>query len=169
MPLIVVPQADADALIDRAYFTEFAEKMGWDLTGKDPDKVIDPAIRRASLYMSLGWGWSGAKVGPTVLAFPRTMYDAAGVPIPTDPLPEAIRMATAYATWEEVQRPNSLMPTVRPEAPVKRKKVGSLEVEYFNAPAIVQPIITALAPLLAGFLLVEEAADNPLVGFSYRV
>lgn len=172
MPLIATPgHAQADALITRDFFVTWATSMGFDLADKDPETQIDPAIRRASQFMALAFAWKGQKLNGRLqpMPWPRTnVYDEHGGLVSSETIPPEVEMATAYAAWQELQQPNSLMPVVPTNQPqVKRKRVGSLELEYFAPAQDVRPTITAIAPTVAELLVADRGSG--LVGFSYRV
>lgn len=172
MALIVTPNANADALISRAYFETWAASMGYDISAYDGDTQIDPAIRRGSFYINTSGPYKGYKTGgrEQTQAFPRTdLTDGDGEEIPDDEVPREVEQAAALASYQELLSPGSLNPTVAGGRKVKRTKVGPLEKEYFaDDPGSAAAVVTAVGPLLAGYLE-EGTYSNPLAGEAYRV
>lgn len=91
--------------------------------------------------------------------WPRTdAEDYEGNEIPDDEVPEEVESATYEAALREAASPGSLSPDYIPGAQLKRKKIGPMEREYFEAkegqnPA--RPVISMIDEIIAPVLVVR--------------
>lgn len=100
-------------------------------------------------------------------AWPRTGAEAYRSAIPSDMVPLAVEHASYHAALYEAQNPGALAVAVTASQAVKREKVGSIEVEYFEgkdgALFSATPMLSAVEGLLAPFFA------RPEVGAIYVV
>src|SRR3954470_20556169 len=100
-----------------------------------PSGLTAPVLRqRGSVYIDGLYGpqFSGTPTGGFTQerAFPRTGATAYGAAVPTDAIPVAVEHASYFAAYHEALNPGALSVAVTAAALVKRKKVGSIEIEY---------------------------------------
>lgn len=133
-----------------------------------PEAAPDPAIlrQRGSAYLD---GLYGAQFSGTPTAgfdqeraWPRTGAEARGASIPDDIIPGAIVRASYAAALHEAHNPGSLSVAASASGAVKREKVASLEVEYFegsgDAAADATVRLSSVEGLIAPFLRQPEIA-----------
>lgn len=103
-------------------------------------------------------------------AWPRTGATAYGAAIADDVIPTAVVSAAYFAAYREATSPGSLSATS--SGGVKREKVGSLEVEYFEAASQelrdanarrLAPAILEIEGLLAPFIAPLELVTGPAI------
>lgn len=103
-------------------------------------------------------------------AWPRIGASAYNLAIADNVIPSAVINASFAAAYQEATSPGSLTATT--SGTVKREKVGSLEVEYFEAgtdplrDAAARrnaPLILAVESLLAPFLTTLETSTGPTI------
>ena len=161
MALIVETGAgitDANSYLSESDFEAYCEDRGLTFSGD-----VEPALVRATAWIEARYGarFSGSPLNGRGqgLSWPRSgATDRAGNAIPSNEVPIEIKRAAAEATLREVKTPGSLMPDqTGGGAAVKRKKLGSMEVEYAVADGAAAaapsfPLIDGiLTPLLGGF------------------
>lgn len=175
MALIVTPGAtNADAFASFATVTAYATAKGLTWT---VDAVLgEPAIRRATAYLSNSFTWDGLKVHgrPQALAWPRAgVVDAEGWAVDSATIPQEIVDACCEGAVYELASPGGLTPTVVLAEKIKRKRervegVVDEETEYFGSPSSAQdarPILTLLEDMVAGLTRTDT---NPLAGATVR-
>ena len=95
-------------------------------------------------------------------AFPRTGASAYGQAIGADVIPLAVEHASYHAALQEAAKPGSLSITAVNSGALKRKKIDTLEKEYFegsgDAVADNTLRLSAVEGLLAAFLRAPEVA-----------
>jgi hypothetical protein len=130
--------------------------------------------QRASVYIDVVYGprfygLPTAGISQT-RAWPRTGAKAYGQGIASDVIPAAVVQASYVAAYQEAVSPGSLSATS--SGGIKREKVGSLEVEYFEAASLdvkdaaarrVAPAILAVDGLLAPFMAPLEISSGPTI------
>lgn len=103
-------------------------------------------------------------------AWPRTGATAYGAAVADNAIPAAVVTASYVAAYQETTSPGSL--SVSTSGAVRREKVGTLEVEYFEAASKelrdagarrVAPPILAIDGLLAPFITPLETATGPAI------
>ena len=127
-----------------------------------------PAVlrQRGSAYID---GLYGARFSgvPTsgfaqIDAWPRIGAEAYGQPIPSDMTPVAIEHASYAAAYQEAIKPGSLSVSASQGGALKRKKIDTIEKEYFegsgDAVADATLKLSAVEGLLAPFLTVSMPA-----------
>ena len=130
--------------------------------------------QRASVYIDAVYGprFYGVPTDSITQdrAWPRTGAKAYGQGIASDVIPAAVVQASYVAAYEEAISPGSL--SVTGSGGIKREKVGSLEVEYFEAASQdlkdaaarrVAPPILAIDGLLAPFMAPLEISNGPTI------
>lgn len=149
--------AGADAGISEAWFEAYCEARGITIPSGD----VEAAIVRATAWIEGQYGsqFPGVPVNgrDQGLSFPATgAYDRRGYEIPSDSLPREYQQAIAEATLRELASAGSLLPDRTSAPQVRRKKLGSMEIEYAVADGgrAAYPDFPAirgiLAPLLTG-------------------
>lgn len=133
-----------------------------------PENAPAPAIlrQRGSQYIDGLYGsrFSGVPTGGFVQvdAWPRTGAQAYGQPIPNDMTPVAVEHAAYAAAHHEANFPGSLTVAVSQAGAVKRKKIGTIEKEFFegsgDAVADGTLKLSAVEGLLAPFFSAPEIA-----------
>ncbi|MEC7798382.1 MAG: DnaT-like ssDNA-binding protein [Pseudomonadota bacterium] len=109
--------------------------------------------------------FSGYPTNPLVQerAYPRTGATAYGSPIASDIIPTAIINASYAAAWHEANNPGSLAVAATVAGTLKRKKIDTIEKEYFegsgNAAADATVRISAVEGLVAPFLTRAEVGS----------
>lgn len=172
MTIIVEDGTGGNALIDGDYFAQFASDMGWDIDSYD-DTEIEPAIRRASIYISNAFTYQGYKKnGRTqIQAFPRVgMLDNEGFGIDPDSIPREAQMATGYATMFELTTPGGLAPSGSLSQLVRQETVGPISIQYLDRNSGVEalrPTLYAVKDILSP-LITENAGSNNFVGRADR-
>lgn len=171
MALIVTPgDADADAMISRAYFQDYCAARGYDLADFDEDTEIDPAIRRGSTGLGSGCAWKGQKLNgrSQAQAWPRSgVTDAEGLTVDPETIPPEIEQATAESSWYELTV-GPLAPSVAMAGQIKREKTDVLETEYFGATTAdaSRPVLLLVQDIVAGLVSVTTSS---LAGSAVRV
>lgn len=127
-----------------------------------------PAVlrQRGSAYINGVYGadFSGVPTGgfAQIDAWPRIGAEAYGQPIPSDMTPVAIEHASYAAAYQEAIKPGSLSVSASQGGALKRKKIDTIEKEYFegsgNAVADATLKLSAVEGLLAPFLTVPIPA-----------
>lgn len=92
----------------------------------------EAAILYATTYLDSNFYWLGhIKISDQALGWPRILvYDREGRSIDSNIVPQRIKDATAELALEALTK--SLSPSLPRGGDVKRKKVSSLEIEYFS-------------------------------------
>lgn len=142
--------AEADA-----YFA--ARQTGnWD--GSDASKEM--ALRKAVTYLDNVYrgAWKGLRAAQTqALAWPRyDVIDEDGFVLPVDEIPEVLKRAQFEAA-DLIAEGVNLEATI--ERPIKREKVGPLEVEYMDG-AAAQAQYQAIHNYLRGLILRSPATNG---------
>lgn len=115
-------------------FEAWAEANGYDLSVGD----LSPAIlrQRGSAYIDGVYGarFRGVPTGGLAQerAWPRTGATFSGQPIAPDTIPVAVEHASYAAAYHEARNPGSLSISASSTSSVKREKIATLEVEYFQ-------------------------------------
>lgn len=107
-----------------------------------------PGVRSGGYNQAHAWGRDGAS----------TYY---GQPIPNGVVPTAVANASFEAGWLEYGKPGILSPVVTGSTVAKRKKVGQLEIDYFDASGLsaddlvklATPVVTVIEGLLWQFMI----------------
>lgn len=164
--------ATADAFASLATVETYAEAHGKsDWTDSTDDDAKEQAIRRATSWLSTAFTWKGYRANgrDQALAFPRRdVEDAEGEAVSSDEIPAEIVHATCEAAVYELANPGGLSPAVTLTDRVRSEQVGSLRVEYANAPMTaeaVRPVLLKVRELVSGLV---AASSNPLVGTAVR-
>jgi len=133
--------ADADS-----YFTD-RNKTDW-ISKSEAEKKA--ALIEATRFIDGNYLWTGhIKYNDQSLGWPRILVcDDEGRNIDSDTIPERVKFATCELAYEALTK--SLSPALPRGGEIKRRKVSSLEVEYFSnsSPDKVFPIANQL---LKGF------------------
>lgn len=159
MALKVEDGTGGDALITRQQFIDYCTAKGYDTSDFDPDVDFDPAIRRASTYISTGWNWQGFKVAgrSQILAWPRSgVVDNDGYGVDFNSIPREVQDATCEASFYELEHPNGLMPIITLTDRVASETVGPISTTYFNQGADISasaPVLTILNEILKPLLM----------------
>lgn len=111
-----------------AYFTA-RNNQTW-LSRNTPDK--EKAILYATAFLDSNFYWLGhIATSDQALGWPRILvYDHEGRSIDSDSVPQRVKDATAELALEALDK--SLSPSLARGGDVKRQKVASLEIEYFE-------------------------------------
>lgn len=133
-----------------------------------PPSAPAPAVlrQRGSAYIDglYGADFSGVPTGGFAQerAWPRVGAEAYGQPIPSDMTPVAIEHASYAAAHQEAIKPGSLSISASQGGALKRKKIDTIEKEYFegsgDAVADATLKLSAVEGLLAPFLTVPMPA-----------
>jgi hypothetical protein len=144
----------------RAYWAD----QGYVVPDGTTDEQLSPAWNRgASVIDRYEPRFSGTRTAgyQQAHAFPRngatTYY---GEAIPDGETPEAIAQASFEAAWLDYKNPGILSPVITGSSIAKRKKVGSLEIEYAASTAtdvddlvkLATPVVTTIEGLLWMFM-----------------
>lgn len=144
----------------KAYWAD----QGYVVPDGTTDQDLSPAWNRgASVIDRYEPRFSGTRTAgyQQAHAFPRngstTYY---GEAIPDGETPLAVAQASWEAAWLEFKTPGILSPVVTGSSMAKRKKVGSLEIEYSTSSStdiddlvkLATPVVTAIEDLLWLFL-----------------
>jgi hypothetical protein len=164
--------ADADALISVADADAYHTARGnsaW--TGADA--VKEPAIRRATAFLSNSYRWAGGRTHGRrqALAWPRGgVVDEEGIGIESNEIPIEIMDACAEIALRELITPGAMNPDFKASELVKSEKVGQIAVEYalssMNADGQ-RPVLLIVRDMITQFLAV--GVGNSIVGSSFRV
>lgn len=164
-------QAAADAFVSVADCAAYCAANGR-TTWEDGDAdTWEPAIRRATSWLSTAFTWKGYRTNgrSQALAWPRTdVEDAEGEAVSSDEVPVEIVQACCEAAVYELANPGGLSPTVTLTDRVKSRQVGPIRREFFNAPATAEaarPVLLRVRELVSGL---AAASSNPLVGTAVR-
>lgn len=133
-----------------------------------PDGALSASVlrQRGSAYVDGLYG-PRARGVPTggyaqELAWPRTGATAYGSAIPDDAIPNAWVEASYAAAYQEATQPGSLSVVVTPAQQIKRRKVGSIEREFFEAKGgaleAATPLLSAIEGLVAAYIAPAEGA-----------
>lgn len=167
-------RADADALISLAAADAYHTALGRSDWVAGEEGAREAAIRRATAYLSRGYGWAGVRTRGRLqaLAWPRSnVVDAERVGIRSDEIPIEVRDACAELARQELASPGSLDPVVTPsDGLVKREQVGPISTEYDLPSTGVEarrPALLAVRDMLAPFLAAAGRAGG-VVGTVYR-
>jgi hypothetical protein len=164
--------SNADALISVAFADTYHADRGNSAWTGDAT-VKEPAIRRATSYISTAYTWQGWKrMGrPQSLAWPRTgVIDREGWGVAFDSVPIEIQRATAEVALRELVTPGIMDPDYYAADQVKSRKAGDTQEVYVLSGITAQssrPILLIVRDLIAP--LVKIGSDNCLVGSAYRV
>jgi hypothetical protein len=148
--------ADADSYSSTSDFLNYCESIGYIYTA-DPET----GMRRATYWIddTFRARWPGDKLNgrDQALEWPReNAEDQAGEEIADDAVPVEVIRATWIAAIEENRATaGSFYPVVPTGLPIKREKIGPMEVEYDTA---------WLAPTGLSLRAVEEALSGIIGG-----
>lgn len=156
---------------DDTGFQAFLDAGGYSIPTAPPGLTKAVARQRGSDYIDAVYGarFIGYPTGGVAQerAWPRTNAVLPGGTIDPAVIPDAIIRASYYAALQEASQPGSLSIIVGGSGgdagAVKRKKVGSLEIEYAGAGdggsiTTLSPLLSSVDGLLAPFL--GPAADD---------
>jgi hypothetical protein len=143
---------------DDAGFTTWMADNG--LSVSTGDVTVAALRQRGSAYIDGLYGpkFSGLPVSGFTQerAWPRTGACAFGQPIPDSVIPIAVIQASYYAAYQEAVMPGSLAVAAANSGALKRKKIDTIEKEYFegSGDAVADNTIrlSAVEGLLAPFL-----------------
>lgn len=123
---------DADSFISAADATQMVADLGL-LNWPDDPQDQEPALRRASLWLSTYYRWRGSALNGRSqgLAWPRSgVVDQSGAEVPSDEVPKEVQRATVFAAISEAADPGVLTPTITPNQMAVMEKVGPLTIQY---------------------------------------
>lgn len=153
-------------------FATWLTGQGYSLPVGSPSAAV--LRERGSAYIDNVYGarFRGAPTGGITQdrAWPRIGATAYGAAIADDVIPTAVVSAAYFAAYREATSPGSLSATS--SGGVKREKVGSLEVEYFEAASQdlrdanarrLAPAILEIDGLLAPFITPLEVVTGPTI------
>jgi hypothetical protein len=109
----------------------------------------EAAVIKATEFVDIAYTWAGTiKSNAQALGWPRVgAYDNEGRLIPSDEVPAQLEHAVAFASGEiGTGRLEAAAAASAAAGSIKRKKVASLEIEYFEGGAA-----TSAAPALSAF------------------
>ena len=144
-------------------FTEWAAENGYSTsTG---DLTVAQLRQRASDYLDGLYGarFRGEPAGgiDQERAWPRVIALAWKTPVAADVIPRNVIIASYHAAIQEALKPGSLSISAANSGALKRKKIDTLEKEYFegsgNAVTDNTLRLSAVEGLLAPFLIPEDA------------
>jgi hypothetical protein len=142
-------------------FQAFLDAGGYSIPVSPPGLTLAVARQRGSDYIDAVYGarFIGYPTGGVAQerAWPRTNAVLPSGTIDPAVIPLAVVTASYYAALQEASKPGSLSVVVGGEGAVKRKKVGSLEIEYAGAGdggsvTTLSPLLSSVDGLLAPFL-----------------
>jgi hypothetical protein len=117
-----------------AGFTAWLAENGHVLPAGAPTPAI--LLQRGGQYVDNTYGsrfWGVPTLGiAQERAWPRTGAKAYGQTIPDDTIPAAVEQASYAAAHQEAIKPGSLSVSATATGAVKRKKIGSIEKEFFE-------------------------------------
>lgn len=118
-------EADADAYFDMRGTTAWTDSAG----DKEGALVRGTAAIDATYRARFGGYKTNGRT--QALQWPRTgVYDAEGLPIASDEIPQEIIDATCEAALRELTSPGSMMPDLERDGAIKRIKADVVEIEY---------------------------------------
>lgn len=164
-------KAGADAFVSVADCAAYCAANGLTAWEDGDADTWEPAIRRATSWLSTAFTWKGYRTNgrSQALAWPRTdVEDAEGEAIPADEVPVEIVRACCEAAVYELANPGALSPTVTMTDRIRSEQVGSLRVEYQATPTTAdsaRPVLLKVRELVGGLV---AAGSNPLVGRTLR-
>lgn len=164
--------ADADALITLAFADTYHASLGNTTWTGDDTSIKEPAIKRATAFISNSFNWKGYRVNgrSQALAWPRSgVIDSEGYGILSTEIPIELQNAVAEIALRELVTPGAMNPDFTQSAMVKREKVGPLEVEYLNASTSAEaqrPVLLAVRDMIGQFLV--NGGTNKLSGRAIR-
>lgn len=150
--------ANADAFVSLAGCDAYHTSKGNTAWTGDDTTMKEPAIRRATSYLS-NLRWQGDRVSgrSQALAWPRSdVYDAENNLVGNDELPQEVVDACCELALRELVEANSIAPDFVSSDKVKREKIGEIEVEYAdtsNSAKSVTPVIPIVDSLINQFLV----------------
>jgi hypothetical protein len=162
MPLTVEDGTGGDAMISLAYFVQYCTDHGYDIAAFDDTDDIEPAIRRASTYITAGWRFQGFKTGgrAQVQAFPRAgVIDEDGWAILPNEIPREVQAAVAEASFYELENPNALNPSILQTERVLSETVGPISTTYADSGSSIsasRPVLTIVGDLLGPLLATQS-------------
>ena len=145
-------------------FTEWAAENGYSTsTG---DLTVAQLRQRASDYLDGLYGarFRGEPAGgiDQERAWPRVIALAWKTPVAADVIPRNVIIASYHAAIQEALKPDSLSISAANSGALKRKKIDTIEKEYFegsgNAVTDNTIRLSAVEGLLAPFLIPETSA-----------
>jgi len=149
----------ADALASLAFVDTYHSSMGNTAWTGDDTIVKEPAIRRATAFLSNSYNWKGNRVNgrDQALAWPRAgVVDQDGYGIGSNEIPTELQNAVAEIALRELVTPGTMNPDFTQSAMVKREKVASLEVEYLNSSTSAdaqRPVLLVVRDMISQFLV----------------
>lgn len=161
--------ANADALVSSAFCDAYHLARGNTAWTGSAD-VKEPAIRRATAYLSNSFAWRGQKRlrRAQALAWPRTdVTDEAGEAVAYNAVPVEVQQACAEIALAELIIPGCMTPAVVMADRISREEIGQIKVEYALGGSVdaYRPNMTIVSDLLSGLLC---GSTNPLVGSAVR-
>lgn len=174
MPDIVVEDgtaanAAANSYISEGEFETFADNHGYIISSYTGDLIPQAMIRgRTAMDALYGDLYSGTKTHgrDQPLEWPRVdATDADDEDIAEDEIPRELKEAQCEATWQELQNPGSMLPTLARGGQIRVLKAGSVSIEYAgnaSATTTFSKLDAILDPLLdsssvgAGFMATSE-------------
>lgn len=136
----------AESYVDIEYIDNYLSNRGYTAWTTLSDVVKETAIRRAIVFIE-GFSFLGSRSSDSqVLEFPREgIYYPSGIEM-IGVVPNEIKNALCEAAYIESQESGSLFPT-QSDRSLKKRKVGSLEREFYKSSGGLnsqQPIIANL-------------------------
>ena len=123
----------ADALVLLSYCDTYHSDRGNSTWTGDDEAVKEPAIRRASFFLSNSFDWMGFPLNARTqaLAWPRSgVVDQYGYAIETSEIPKEVQQACAEAALRELVTPGSLTPDYTATERLESASVGPISVKY---------------------------------------
>lgn len=124
--------ANADALISVAYADTYHARIG-NAAWAGADEVKEPAIVRATSFLSNAYVWQGLRRRgrDQALAWPRTqVFDQEGYSVAFDAIPTEVQQAVAEIALRELAAPGAMTPDYTPSERVKREQFGPVAFDY---------------------------------------
>lgn len=171
MALTITPGGSSDdAMVSFAAVTAYATAHG--LTWTVDTALGEPAIRRASAWLSTAFSWKGYKLNgrSQSQAFPRIgVVDGEGHDVDPDTIPVEIQSALCEASVYELANSGGLSPVVVLTDRIKSESIaGAISTEYVVSNMSVEasrPVLLKVRELVSGLV---SGASNPLVGSAAR-
>lgn len=159
---------NADSWVTMAEAATYANRMGNTAFAEADAEVVEPALRRAVLYLDAVYGsrYAGLPTqDPTEqsLSWPRkgVVLDT-GYAWPDDEIPVNLKRAQVEAAMLEWATPGSLMPTTTPLGK-KSVQVGPIAVTYADPPKAgtvgKPPVFSTIEGLMLPFLDANKSGD----------
>lgn len=151
-----------DVATATAYHAARGNGNAWAVLSSDrKEQLLVLATEYMAIYSPV---WKGSRVSAgQALDWPRQGVCAYGFDVPADAVPNAVAQACAALALKAIAGP--LVPEAATAAGVKRKKLGPLETEYFEAPTVAPAAkrYTDVDRIVAGLLEARRRYSAPLV------